>query len=134
VVSPDGHDPCFMGRQACAVNGQKIGTHSGGYDNFGFDITAALHPGADTLVVGAWDPNDGRAPSGKNGPRGDYTFTSGIWQTVWLEPVAEQHIDRVVLVPDVDGQQLNVRVETGDAAGSNADAAAAGLTVEATSL
>ena len=105
------------------VNGRKIGTHTGGYDSFSFDITDALRPGANTLVLGAWDANDGRAPSGKNGPRGDYTFTSGIWQTVWLEPVAEQHVDRIVLVPDVEGQQLNLKVE-----------ATAGLTMEATAL
>ena len=105
------------------VNGQKAGTHSGGYDNFSFDITGALHPGVNTLVVGAWDPNDGRAPSGKNGPRGDYTFTSGIWQTVWLEPVAAEHIERIRLEPDVEGQQLKLRVEAGS-----------GLVVEATAL
>ncbi|RYY53633.1 MAG: glycoside hydrolase family 2, partial [Chitinophagaceae bacterium] len=67
------------------INGQKVGTHSGGYDAFSFDITAFLNAGNNTLVVAAFDPNDGRAPSGKNGPRGDYTFSSGIWQTVWLE-------------------------------------------------
>jgi len=93
------------------VNGRKIGTHSGGYDNFSFDITEALVPGINTLVVGAWDANDGRAPSGKNGPRGDYTFTSGIWQTVWLEPVAPEHIQRVVLAPDPGEQQLKLKVE-----------------------
>jgi hypothetical protein len=105
------------------VNGRKIGEHSGGYDSFSFDITAAVRPGSNTLVVGAWDPNDGRAPSGKNGPRGDYTFTSGIWQTVWLEPVAAQHIARLRLVPDVEGQRLRVTV-----------GADPGLVVEATAF
>ncbi|MCK7554097.1 hypothetical protein MKQ70_03355 [Chitinophaga sedimenti] len=66
------------------VNGQKAGVHAGGYDAFTFDITSFLKAGSNTLVVAAHDPNDGRTPSGKNGPRGDYTFTSGIWQPVWL--------------------------------------------------
>ena len=49
----------------------------------------------------AYDPNDGRAASGKNGSRGDYIFTSGIWQTVWLEPVEKQYISQIKLVPDL---------------------------------
>lgn len=113
------------------VNGQKVGMHSGGYDNFSFDITGALHAGVNTLVVGAWDPNDGRAPSGKNGPRGDYTFTSGIWQTVWLEPVAAEHIGGLRMVPDIAGQQLKLSVEAGS---GSAVAAGSGLVVEATAL
>ena len=64
------------------VNGQKVGSHAGGYDAFAFNITAFLQKGVNTLVVAAHDPNDGKTPSGKNGPRGDYTFSSGIWQTV----------------------------------------------------
>lgn len=92
------------------VNGRKIGTHTGGYDSFSFDITDALKAGTNTLVVGAWDPNDGRAPSGKNGPRGDYTFTSGIWQTVWLEPVGKLYVHGLKLEPDVTAQQLKLTV------------------------
>jgi len=95
------------------INGRKIGAHSGGYDSFSFDITDALRPGVNTLVVGAWDPNDGRAPSGKNGPRGDYTFTSGIWQTVWLEPVGQEYIRSLKLEPDVEGRQLKLTVDAG---------------------
>lgn len=105
------------------INGRKVGMHSGGYDSFSFDITDALHPGVNTIVVGAWDANDGHAPSGKNGPRGDYTFTSGIWQTVWLEPVAAHHITGLALTPDVDGQQLKLTVAAGQ-----------GETVEATAF
>jgi hypothetical protein len=92
------------------INGQKAGSHTGGYDAFSFDITPLLRSGENTLVVQAYDPNDGRAPSGKNGPRGDYTFTSGIWQTVWLEPVAADYIDHLVLVPDLAGKRLCVNV------------------------
>lgn len=99
------------------VNGQVAGTHEGGYDDFTIDITPYLHTGShqfqepDTLIIAAHDPNDGRTPSGKNGPRGDYTFTSGIWQTVWIEPVAPHYIKDIRLLPDVDGQRLKISVD-----------------------
>ena len=92
------------------INGVKAGSHSGGYDTFGFNITPYLIKGQNTIVVAAYDPNDGKAPSGKNGPRGDYTFSSGIWQTVWLEPVAHTHIQSIKLLPDVDGKRLKILV------------------------
>ena len=96
------------------VNGKKVGTHTGGYNSFTFDITGFLKQGENVLVVGAYDPNDGRAASGKNGPRGDYTFTSGIWQTVWLEPVEKQYISRIRLVPDVKNNRLEVVAYAGN--------------------
>lgn len=92
------------------VNDKKVGTHTGGYTSFNFDITDYLKRGSNTLVVGAWDPNDGKAASGKNGPRGDYTFTSGIWQSVWLEPVAKEHISHIKLIPDVANKRLEIQV------------------------
>ncbi|MDJ1505852.1 glycoside hydrolase family 2 protein [Xanthocytophaga agilis] len=95
------------------VNGQKAGSHAGGYDAFCFDITALLTKGENSLVVAAYDANDGRTPSGKNGPRGDYTFTSGIWQTVWLEPVNAQYIQTLRLLPDLAGNRLRVEVKAG---------------------
>ena len=98
------------------VNGKKAGTHTGGYDAFSFDITDLLKSGDNVLVVGAFDPNDGRAASGKNGPRGDYTFTSGIWQTVWIEPVEKQHISHIKVIPDV--QLKNKRGKVVDEIGS----------------
>jgi len=94
------------------VNGKKVGSHSGAYDAFSFNIKPYLIKGRNTIVVAAYDPNDGRAPSGKNGPRGDYTFSSGIWQTVWLEPVSAVHIRNIKLLPDVDGKRLKVLVNT----------------------
>lgn len=95
------------------VNGKKVGTHVGGYDAFSFDITEFLKSGENTLVVGAYDPNDGKAASGKNGPKGDYTYTSGIWQTVWLEPVDKQHISQVKLIPDLKNNRLEVTAYAG---------------------
>jgi len=94
------------------VNGKKAGSHSGGYDSFSLNITPYLTKGTNTVVVAAHDFNDGKTPSGKNGPRGDYTFTSGIWQSVWLEPVSPVHIQSIKLLPDVQGQRLKVLVST----------------------
>lgn len=96
------------------INGKKVGSHSGGFDAFSFNITSYLVKGSNTIVVAAHDPNNGKAPSGKNGPRGDYTFSSGIWQTVWLEPVSRTHIKSIKLLPDIDGQRLKVLVNTSD--------------------
>ena len=96
------------------VNGKKVGTHTGGYDAFSLNITDYLKSGENVLVVGAYDPNDGRAASGKNGSRGDYIFTSGIWQTVWLEPVEKQYISQIKLVPDLKNNRLEVIAYTED--------------------
>jgi hypothetical protein len=107
------------------VNGKKAGSHAGGYDAFSLNITPFLTKGADTIVVAAHDPNDGRPPSGKNGPRGDYTFSSGIWQTVWLEPVSEHYIKSIRLLPDVEGRRLKIHVDA-DAGGKIAAVALSG--------
>jgi len=90
------------------INDKKVGSHAGGYGSFSFDITDFLKSGTNTLVVGAYDPNDGVAPSGKNGPRGDYTFSSGIWQTVWMEPVEKEYISSIKLIPDLKNNRLEV--------------------------
>jgi beta-galactosidase/beta-glucuronidase len=88
------------------VNDVKIGQHSGGFTPFYFDITAALASGDNKLVVKVWDPtSNGEQPRGKQAynPGGIfYTPVAGIWQTVWLEPVAEHHIANVKTTPDID--------------------------------
>ena len=105
------------------VNGSKVGEHRGGYDPFSFDITDALKEGDEQdLIVRVWDPtNDGFQPRGKQvkEPRGIwYTSVSGIWQTVWLEPVPKTSIDSLKLVPDTRNQTLGVNVHlSGPAAG-----------------
>ncbi|ANI90729.1 beta-glycosidase [Arachidicoccus ginsenosidimutans] len=87
--------------------------HIGGYDAFSFDITQYLQKGNNTIAVGVQDKNDGHSVSGKNSPRGgDYTYTSGIWQTVWLEPVSENYIQSIRLTPDVANKKLLVKVIT----------------------
>lgn len=94
------------------VNGMKVGQHVGGYTPFSFDITPALTNGNNTLVVKVWDPTDeGYQPRGKqvNQPHGIwYTPVTGIWQTVWLEPVPEVHIENLKITPDVDKNHLLV--------------------------
>jgi hypothetical protein len=98
------------------VNGKTLGRHRGGYDAFTFDLTGALRErGPQELVVGVWDPTDGgRQARGKqvSKPHGIwYTPTTGIWQTVWLEPVPAASIERLVIVPDVDHATVRVRAE-----------------------
>ncbi|MBW8698331.1 Beta-glucuronidase [Streptomyces sp. MBT84] len=98
------------------VNGTKVAEHKGGYDKFSADITDALKPGrSQELIVGVYDPTD--AANGENPPIGKqrldpsgiwYTPTSGIWQTVWLEPVARDHVDQLKLTPHVDSGTLTV--------------------------
>jgi beta-galactosidase/beta-glucuronidase len=99
------------------VNGTAVGTHEGGYDPFTFDITDALKPKAarQEIVVAVWDPTDSELhPRGKQvlNPNGIwYTAVSGIWQTVWLEPVPAAHIEALTLVPDIDGKRLRITVK-----------------------
>lgn len=112
------------------VNGKKAGTHAGGYDSFSFNITPFLKKGANSLVVAAYDSNDGRNPSGKNGPRGDYTFTSGIWQSVWLEPVNKSYIKSIRLLPELEHNRLKVIVNA-DGGGKISAEALAGKKVVA---
>ncbi len=94
------------------VNGTRVGQHTGGYTPFSFDITPALASGNNTLVVKVWDPTDeGYQPRGKqvNKPHGIwYTPVTGIWQTVWLEPVPETYIEDLKITPDVDKNNLLV--------------------------
>ncbi len=98
-----------------SVNGKELGVHRGGYDDFSFDITGALKTsGEQEIAVDVYDPTDaGSQPRGKQvlHPSGImYTPTSGIWQTVWLEPVAETRIESLLLVPDVDAGCLRLTV------------------------
>ncbi|WP_341405572.1 family 43 glycosylhydrolase [Luteolibacter soli] len=90
------------------VNGTEVGSHTGGNLPFSFDITKALKPGKNTLELKVTDGTDsGYQLHGKqvNEPHGIwYTPVSGIWQTVWLEEVAENHITAVKITPSVSGK------------------------------
>jgi len=98
------------------VNGTEVGSHRGGYDPFAFDVTPALrHDAEQEVVVEVRDPTDtGTQPRGKQvlRPHGIwYTPTSGIWQTVWLEPVPARGIERLRLRTEVEPPRVEVTVE-----------------------
>jgi len=119
------------------VNGKRVGSHTGGYDPFAFDITNALSGSGDQeLVVSVRDPSDaGPQPRGKQvlKPRGIwYTPTTGIWQTVWLEPLPDQAIERLKLTPDADAGTMTIESRLcapGDGYTLRASALAGGRTV-----
>lgn len=101
------------------VNGTKVAEHTGGYDAFSADVTDALKgTGPQEVVVAVTDTGGADQPMGKQStnPGGIfYTQSSGIWQTVWMEPVATAAIDNVVATPDIDTSSLAVTVESGKA-------------------
>ncbi|MCS7089303.1 MAG: glycoside hydrolase family 2 TIM barrel-domain containing protein [Verrucomicrobiota bacterium] len=94
------------------VNGQWAGEHRGGYDAFSFDITEMLvNRQVHELLVAVEDPTEGGQPRGKQAHRNEgifYTPSSGIWQTVWLEPVPDPCINRLVLRSELNGLRLRV--------------------------
>jgi len=96
------------------LNGERIGKHEGGYDPFSFDITDHLKEGYNELVVRVWDPtNEGYQPRGKQhlDPHGIwFTAVTGIWQSVWLEPVPQYYIKSIRLTPNVTTQTLTIQV------------------------
>ncbi len=104
------------------VNGQKCGSHKGGYVSFRVDITDAVHAGMNTVTVHAEDDERNRLiPRGKQcegyySCGCDYTRTTGIWQTVWLEFVPETHIEKVKYYPSVSANTLTLRAEVKGAA------------------
>jgi len=101
------------------VNDIFIGSHQGGYTPFTFNITPFLNSGgAQKLVVRVWDPTDhGFQPRGKqvSDPNSIwYTAVTGIWQTVWIEPVTENHIISIKSIPNIDAEIVEVTVQTSD--------------------
>jgi beta-galactosidase/beta-glucuronidase len=116
------------------VNGQLVARHTGGYDAFSVDVTRALRPqGPQELVVGVEDRTDRTwQPVGKQRRVPDrgifYTSASGIWQTVWMEPVPRQgFVERLDMTPDIDSSTLRLDVRTGGAS----ETVRRGLTVRA---
>ena len=98
------------------VNRKEVGIHKGGFDAFSFDITDYLKQGDQELVVRVWDPSDkGTQARGKqvSDPQGIwYTPVTGIWQTVWLEKVPVNRVEKVTAIPDIDKRTVEVNVET----------------------
>lgn len=104
------------------LNDVKIGSHTGGYMPFTFNISPFLTKGKQKLVVKVWDPTtDGYQPVGKqnNKPEGIwYTPVSGIWQTVWLEPVSKSHIQSIKAIPNIDTKKIIFDVDVANAEAS----------------
>ena len=102
------------------VNDVEVARHTGGHTPFSADITAAVRPGDNELVVRADDPATDRSlPRGKQywglKPEGIfYTATTGIWQTVWLEPLPAGHVTSLRLWPRLDEGALDFDVGTSD--------------------
>ncbi|HSV73253.1 MAG TPA: glycoside hydrolase family 2 TIM barrel-domain containing protein [Chthonomonadales bacterium] len=94
------------------VNGRLMGDHRGGYVPFSFEITEALRPGDNELVVHAFDDTrSGTQATGKQSHTQEsqgvhYTRTTGIWQTVWLEAVGDTYLRDFAVTPDVAGGRL----------------------------
>ncbi|RYY30429.1 MAG: glycoside hydrolase family 2 [Sphingobacteriaceae bacterium] len=108
------------------INGKSLGKHTGGYDPFSFDITSALtKTGEQEIAVRVFDPtDDGGQPRGKQTlrPQGImYTSTTGIWQTVWLEPVPKTNIENIKIVPDIDQSVVKLKISSANATGYQVD-------------
>ena len=101
------------------VNGQSVGKHQGGYDPFSFDISRFVRGNTLELLVSVWDPSDlGPQPRGKqvNKPHGIwYTPVTGIWQTVWLEPIPQSYVASIRNTPDLDNNSIAVVAEVAGA-------------------
>ena len=102
-------------RATAWVNGAHVASHEGGHTPFSADVTfALLEEGENVLVVRAEDPSrDATIPRGKQYWKEEsegifYTRTTGIWQTVWLEPVSRRRVGSLRLTPDVDEASLDV--------------------------
>lgn len=99
------------------INGTSVGIHRGGYLPFSYDVTPYLKgTGPQELIVRVFDATDNAGePRGKQTlhPGGImYTPTTGIWQTVWLEPVSRTSIKNLKIVPDVDRRRVNITVNS----------------------
>lgn len=113
------------------VNGEYAGSHSGGYSSFHFDITSQVKKGENVITVYAEDDvRSGLQPRGKQSDRFyshgcDYTRTTGIWQTVWLEHVSEVYIESAKISTDPENACVHLEAKLlGDTSGATFRAAA----------
>ncbi|MBD0825166.1 glycoside hydrolase family 2 protein [Aestuariibaculum marinum] len=97
------------------INDVKVGSHTGGYTPFSFDITPFLGNGSQNLTVKVWDPtNDGQQPRGKQVKNPDgiwYTPVTGIWQTVWLEPTNTKSIENIKALANIDNNTVKINAD-----------------------
>lgn len=111
--------------QSCKVflNGELVGEHEEGYLPFSFDITDSLVSGENTLTVTVTDSvSRSRHAYGKQSftPGGIwYTPQSGIWQTVWLEAIPENHVESLRITPLFDEKRVRIEIKAGDPEGAN---------------
>jgi len=99
------------------INGEFLGSHQGGYDPFYFDITHFVNLHSENeLTVAVWDPtNEGFQERGKQTLQPGFVFysaVSGIWQTVWLEAVAETWIKRLYISSDIEEGLVRIQSDT----------------------
>lgn len=101
------------------INGRSLGIHQGGYDEISLDVTPYLNgTNAQEVIVRVYDPTDsGGQPRGKQEIPPHkllimYTPVTGIWQTVWMEPVKNCSIKNLKIIPNVDNSRLKLRVDT----------------------
>ena len=95
------------------INNKEVGSHKGGYTSFSFEISEYVkYDGENSLVVTVWDPTDrGGQGRGKQVLRPFtiwYTAVSGIWQTVWLEPVSNTYVERIMVEPDIHNELIKI--------------------------
>ncbi len=100
------------------VNEQKVGSHKGGDVAFSFDITDYVNIGDDksnTIVISVWDPTDACFQErGKQTLKPRlifYNAMSGIWQTVWIEPVSTSYVKKLKIIPDIDQSAISLEIE-----------------------
>lgn len=120
-------DKCFKGKNVmlnfgavdwnCKVyiNGKAVIEHTGGYVPFSVDITDEIVDGENELIVRVYDPTDAywqdRGKQVRESKGFWYTATSGIWQTVWLEPVNDVYVKNIKFTPDIDNSVIRVSTE-----------------------
>ena len=100
------------------INGNKVGSHKGGYTSFEFDITDYLESDKNYITVCVNDEiHSGRQVAGKQSPQPEsfgcfYTRTTGIWQSVWLEAVEKAHTVSYKVYPNISAPSVIVDVKT----------------------
>ena len=107
------HFGAVMWEATVYVNGQELEVHKGGYTGFTVDISSAIKPGQaeQELIVKTYNPLSEEQVRGKQALKSEgifYTSASGIWQTVWIEPVENYSISRLKMVPDITKDCLNL--------------------------
>ena len=91
-------------RSTVWVNGHEVGNNQGGHVPFSFDIAPYVREGSNRIALRVVDEQDARQPRGKQSSTGlphdiDYYCTTGVWQTVWLEPVPSMRIEEIRITP-----------------------------------